>query len=147
MLADGDMIGDHTWSHPDMPKLRVRQQRAQLLGAAAAIKKATGGFTPCLWRPPYGDVKPSLVSLARSLGFLTIMWDVDPRDWALPGVNAIYSNVVSHAHDGAIVIQHFGGGPRYQTLAALPREIDALRAKGYKFVTVTQLLGLQLLYR
>jgi len=75
------------------------------------------------------------------------MWDVDPRDWALPGVNAIYSNVVSHAHDGAIVIQHFGGGPRYQTLAALPREIDALRAKGYKFVTVTQLLGLQLLYR
>jgi peptidoglycan/xylan/chitin deacetylase (PgdA/CDA1 family) len=147
MLADGDMIGDHTWSHLDLAKLRARQQRAQLLDAAAAIKRATRGFTPCLWRPPYGDITPSLVSLARSLGFLTIMWDVDPRDWALPGVGAIYSNVVGHAHNGAIVVQHVGGGPRFQTLAALPREIEALKGRGYQFVTVAQLLGLQLLYR
>jgi peptidoglycan/xylan/chitin deacetylase (PgdA/CDA1 family) len=75
------------------------------------------------------------------------MWDVDPRDWSMPGVGAIYSNIVAHAHNGAIVIQHVGGGPRQQTLAALPREIETLRAKGYRFVTVDQLLGLQLLYR
>lgn len=147
MLANGDMIGDHTWSHPNMAALGAGQERAQLLNTAAAIKRATGGFTPCLWRPPYGAISHSLVSLARSLGFLTIMWDIDPRDWALPGVGAIYSNVVRNARNGAIVIQHFGGGPRYQTLAAVPREISALRARGYKFVTVTQLLGLKLVYR
>lgn len=130
-----------------MAALRPRQQRAQLLNTAAAIKRETGGFTPCLWRPPYGAISRSLVSLARSLGFLTIMWDVDPRDWALPGVGAIYSNVVRNAHSGAIVIQHFGGGPRNQTLAAVPHEITALEARGYKFVTVTQLLGLRLVYR
>jgi len=147
MLADGDMIGDHSWSHPDVAALPASQQRQQLLSAAAAIRRATGGFTPCLWRPPYGDISPSLISLARSLGFLTIMWNVDPRDWALPGAGAIYSNVVANAHDGAIVIQHFGGGPRYETVAALPHEIDTLRREGYAFVTVAQLLGLRLIYR
>ncbi|HUE25640.1 MAG TPA: polysaccharide deacetylase family protein [Solirubrobacteraceae bacterium] len=147
MLADGDMIGDHTWSHPSMPGLSASEQRSQLLDTAAAIRNATGGFTPCLWRPPYGAISPSLVSLARSLGFLTIMWDVDPRDWASPGVEAIYSNVVANARDGAIVLQHFGGGPRYQTLAALPQEIQTLRREGYRFVTVAEMLGLRLVYR
>ncbi len=113
MLADGDMIGDHTWSHPNMAALKPAAQRVQLRATLSAIQRATGGFTPCLWRPPYGAISPSLVKLARSLGLLTIMWNVDPRDWALPGVDAIYGNVVSHATPGAIVIQHFGGGPRY----------------------------------
>jgi peptidoglycan/xylan/chitin deacetylase (PgdA/CDA1 family) len=147
MLADGDMIGDHTWSHPDMTTLSPSEQRAQLLQSAAAIRKATGGFTPCLWRPPYGAVSPSVVKLARSLGFITIMWDIDPRDWANPGVPAIYGNVIVNARNGAIVLQHFGGGPRYETLAALSEEIRTLRREGYTFVTVAQMLGLQLLYR
>jgi peptidoglycan-N-acetylglucosamine deacetylase len=90
MLADGDMIGDHSWSHPDVAALSPAGQRAQLLDAVDAIRRATRGFTPCLWRPPYGDISPSLIKLARSLGLITVMWNVDPRDWALPGVNAIY---------------------------------------------------------
>ena len=63
------------------------------------------------------------------MGFTTIQWDIDPRDWALPGTNAIYQNVISNAHPGAIVIQHDGGGNRSETLAALPREIDTLRSE------------------
>lgn len=147
MLADGDMIGDHTWSHPDMAALSPAGQRAQLLHTVDAIRKATHGFTPCLWRPPYGDISPSLVKLARSLGLITVMWNVDPRDWATPGVDAIYENVIANARPGAIVIQHFGGGPREETLAALPREIETLRSRGYHFVTVAQMLGLKLVYR
>ena len=72
---------------------------------------------------------------------------MDPRDWARPGTDAIYDNVVANAHSGAIVLQHDGGGDRSETLAALPREIATLRGEGYKFVTVTQLLGQRLLYR
>ena len=147
MLADGDMIGDHSWSHPMWPRCRSAEQRFQLVQTIDAIRKATGGFTPCLWRPPYGDISPELVSLARSLGLVTVMWDVDPRDWSLPGVSAIYDNVVDNARNGAIVIQHFGGGPRYETVAALPREIETLRARGYRFVTVAQMLGLRLIYK
>lgn len=147
MLADGDMIGDHTWSHPNVTTLPASEQRQQLLSTADAIRRATHGFSPCLWRPPYGAISPALVTLARSLGFLTIMWDVDPRDWATPGVGAIYDDVVSDARDGAIVLQHFGGGPRYQTIAALPQEIDTLRSEGYRFVTVAEMLRLRLVYR
>ena len=146
MLADGDMIGDHTWTHPMMTGLSPAAQSSELEQTAGAIRDRTG-FTPCLWRPPYGDIDPQLVSLARSLGFLTIMWDIDPRDWALPGVGAIEANVLGNAHNGAIVIQHFGGGPRFETLAALPDEITSLRARGYQFVTVAQLLGLRLIYK
>jgi peptidoglycan/xylan/chitin deacetylase (PgdA/CDA1 family) len=146
MLADGDMIGDHTWTHPNMTSLSPAAQTSELEQTADAIRKRSG-FTPCLWRPPYGATDPQLIALARSLGMLTIMWDVDPRDWSLPGTAAIYQRVVSAAHNGAIVIQHFGGGPRYETLAALPREIATLRSEGYTFVTVSQLLGLKLIYR
>jgi peptidoglycan/xylan/chitin deacetylase (PgdA/CDA1 family) len=147
MLADGDMIGDHTWSHPDLLGLSLAGQRAEIARAAAAIRRATGGFEPCLFRAPDGLVSSGLVALARSMGFATIQWNVDPRDWALPGTNAILDNVLANARDGAIVEEHFGGGPRYETLAALPQEIAGLRAKGYQLVTLTQMLGYQLVYR
>jgi peptidoglycan-N-acetylglucosamine deacetylase len=146
MLADGDMIGDHTWSHAtvsgDGPFAA-----GEISQAADAIRGATGGFTPCLFRAPGGAVSSALISEARSMGFTTIQWDIDPRDWARPGTGAIYSNVVGHAHNGAIVIQHDGGGDRSETLAALPHEIDTLRHDGYQFVTVAELLGQRLVYR
>ncbi|MBV8927985.1 MAG: polysaccharide deacetylase family protein, partial [Mycobacteriaceae bacterium] len=147
MLADGDMIGDHTWSHPDMVGLSPAAQREQIERAAAAIRDATGGFEPCLFRAPDGAVNSTLLAVARSMGFATIQWDVDPRDWALPGVSAIIDNVVANAHDGAIVEEHFGGGPRYETLDALTQEITELRARGYQLVTLTQMLGYKLVYR
>ena len=62
--------------------------------------------------------------LARSLGFLTINWNIDPRDWALPGVGAIEANVLANARNGGIVEMHFGGGPRYETLDSLPTIIN-----------------------
>jgi peptidoglycan-N-acetylglucosamine deacetylase len=147
MLADGDMIGDHTWSHPDMVGLSAVEQRAQISLAAEAIRKATGGFEPCLFRAPGGAVDPSLLALARSLGFTTIQWDIDPRDWALPGESEIINDVLENAHDGGIIEEHFGGGPRYETLDALPEEVAGLRKRGYQFVTLTQMLGYKLVYR
>ena len=146
MLADGDMIGDHTWSHI-VVAAGGPVAESQIEQAADAIRKATHGFTPCLFRAPDGSVSPALIGEARSLGFTTIQWDIDPRDWALPGVGEIEDNVLANAHPGAIAIMHDGGGDRSETLAALPDIIDTLRARGYTFVTVTQLLGQRLLYR
>jgi peptidoglycan/xylan/chitin deacetylase (PgdA/CDA1 family) len=147
MLADGDMIGDHTWSHTDLLGLSAAEQREQLLLAADAIRKATGGFEPCLFRAPYGAVDRSLLKLARSMGFTTIQWDIDPRDWALPGESKIIEDVLANAHNGGIVEEHFGGGPRYETLDALPEEVAGLRMRGYQLVTLTQMLGYKLVYR
>jgi peptidoglycan/xylan/chitin deacetylase (PgdA/CDA1 family) len=146
MLRDGDIIGDHSWSHPNLSGDGSFAYK-QIRSTALAIQRATGGFYPCLFRAPYGATSPALLDEARRMGFTTIQWDVDPRDWSLPGTQAIYSNVVNNAHPGAIVIQHDGGGPRQETLAALPHEIDTLRARGYHFVTVAQLLGYRLIYK
>jgi peptidoglycan/xylan/chitin deacetylase (PgdA/CDA1 family) len=146
MLADGDMVGDHTWSHIVVAAAGPVAAE-QIDRTAVAVRDATHGFTPCLFRAPGGDVSSALIGEARSMGFTTIQWDIDPRDWALPGVGEIEGNVLANAHPGAIVILHDGGGDRSQTLAALPDIIDTLRARGYTFVTVTQLLGQHVIYR
>ena len=145
MLADGDIIGDHTWNHADVAG-DGSFGAGEIAEAAGAIRSLTG-FNPCLFRAPGGAVSSALIGEARSMGFTTIEWDVDPRDWARPGTDAIYSTVVGNAHNGSIVLQHDGGGDRSETLAALPREIATLRREGFGFVTVTDLLGQRLIYR
>ena len=140
ILAEGDEIGDHTMNHVEFPGYD------QIAGAAARIRAYTH-FEPCLFRPPGGGVNASVVSTAGSLGMRTVTWDVDPRDWSLPGTEAIYSNIVSHAQSGSIILMHDGGGPRSETLVALPRLIDTLRARGFGFATVSELLGYRIVYR
>ncbi|HSC22015.1 MAG TPA: polysaccharide deacetylase family protein, partial [Solirubrobacterales bacterium] len=140
ILAEGDEIGDHTMNHVEYPGYD------QIAGAAARIRAYTH-FRPCLFRPPGGGVNASVIATAGSLGMRTINWDVDPRDWSLPGTGEIYSNIVGHAQSGSIILMHDGGGPRGETLAALPRIIDNLRARGFGFTTVSELLGYRILYR
>ncbi|HVX32694.1 MAG TPA: polysaccharide deacetylase family protein [Solirubrobacterales bacterium] len=140
ILAEGDEIGDHTMNHVEYPG------HGQIAGAARRIQDYTG-FEPCLFRPPGGAVNSGVVATAGSLGMKTITWDVDPRDWSLPGSGAIYDNIVNNAKPGAIILMHDGGGPRDETLTALPQIIDTLRAKGYDFETVSALLGDRMLYR
>lgn len=143
-LRDGDALGDHTWSHPDLALLG--NPRAQLQSALAAIR-GVSGYTPCVFRPPYGAYNSNTVSAARSLGMATVTWDVDPTDWALPGTGAIVSRVLAQVHPGSIILSHDGGGPRGQTLAAYPQIFSALRARGYRFVTIPELLGFRPVYR
>jgi peptidoglycan/xylan/chitin deacetylase (PgdA/CDA1 family) len=146
MLKDGDMIGDHTWSHINVSG-DGPVAASQISMTADAIRGATRGFRPCLFRAPGGAVSGALISEARGMGFTIIQWDVDPRDWARPGTGAIYGTVTGNARPGSIILQHDGGGDRSETLAALPQEIDTLRRAGYHFVTVTQLLGYRLIYK
>jgi peptidoglycan-N-acetylglucosamine deacetylase len=143
-LLDGDVLGDHTYTHPDL--LTNPDPRGQLARTIAAIRGLTG-YSPCVFRPPYGDYDSAVVRTARSLGLATVMWDVDPSDWALPGTPAIEQRVLAQVRPGSIVISHDGGGPRGETLAAYPHIISALRARGYRFVTIPQLLGLRPVYR
>ena len=140
ILAEGNELGDHTMNHVEFPGYD------QIAGAAARIRAYTH-FQPCLFRPPGGGVNAGVVATAGSLGMETVNWDVDPRDWSLPGTEAIYSTIVSHARNGSVILMHDGGGPRGETLAALPRAIDALRARGFGFATVSALLGHRILYR
>jgi len=139
ILREGDEIGDHTVNHVEFPGY------FQIAGAAARIRSSTH-FQPCVFRPPGGAVNSSVVATAGGLGMQTILWDVDPADWSDPGSGAVYSRVVSAVRPGSIVLMHDGGGDRSGTLAALPRIVDALRARGYRFATVSELLGKRLIY-
>ena len=133
-LAHGHELANHSLNHEALPS------SASLRATSDRINAATG-FTPCTFRPPYGDYNSGTVAAARANEMSTVLWDVDTRDWTLPGSGAIYSRAVAGAHPGAIIVMHDGGGPRGQTVAALPRIIDELESRGYDLVTVTKLLG------
>jgi peptidoglycan/xylan/chitin deacetylase (PgdA/CDA1 family) len=143
-LRNGDVLGDHSYSHPDL--LLSGGVRSQLQRTLAAIR-GSSGYTPCVFRPPYGAYDASVVQTARSLGMATVLWDVDPTDWALPGVAAIERRVLAQVTPGSIIISHDGGGPRGQTLAAYPSIIAALRRRGYRIVTIPELLGFRPVYQ
>jgi peptidoglycan/xylan/chitin deacetylase (PgdA/CDA1 family) len=142
-LRNGDVLGDHTFSHPDLAT--SDEVRGQLLSTIGAIR-AVSGYTPCVFRPPYGDYDSSVLSTARSLGLSTVLWNVDPADYTQPGTAAIEQRVLAQVKPGSIIISHDGGGPRGQTLAAYPGIIRRLRARGYRIVTVLQMLGYRPLY-
>jgi peptidoglycan-N-acetylglucosamine deacetylase len=143
-IRDGDVVGDHSWGHPRLAGDGPFAKQ-QLSSTKQAIEHATG-FAPCLFRAPYGDVSGALVTEAGGLGLTTIQWNVDPRDWSMPGTGTIVQRVTSAVRPGSIVIMHDGGGPRGQTVAAIPRIVTALRSRGYGFETVPALLGGGMVY-
>jgi peptidoglycan/xylan/chitin deacetylase (PgdA/CDA1 family) len=138
------MIGDHTFTHPDL--VTAGGVQSQLQRTIQAIR-GLSGYTPCVFRPPYGDYDSAVLRTAASLGLATILWEVDPSDYTLPGVSVIEQRVLAQVRPGAIVLSHDGGGPREQTLAAYPYIIRTLRDRGYRFVTVPELLGFRTVYR
>jgi peptidoglycan/xylan/chitin deacetylase (PgdA/CDA1 family) len=142
-LRDGDVLGDHTFSHPYLTL--IGNVRAELGDTIRAIR-GLSGYTPCVFRPPYGAYDQSIVQTARSLGLATVLWNVDPSDYTLPGTEAIEQRVLAQVQPGSIIISHDGGGPRSETLAAYPSIITGLRRRGYRIVTIPQLLGFRPLY-
>ena len=139
VLAAGDAIGNHSWDHANLGA-GGPAATDELVRTNAAIRRATG-FTPCLFRPPYRATGADLVARVRAQGMTSVLWSVDPADWATPGTGVIVGRVLAQTGPGAIILDHDGGGNRSQTLAAIPQMVAALRARGYTFVTVPELLG------
>lgn len=138
IVAAGHAIGDHSTTHPVMTKLAPAAQRAQIRGCEQRVLAATGRTTAPLFRPPYGATNSQLAASAAAEEHPCVMlWDVDTRDWASPGVNRIIYTVDSGVRPGSIVLMH--GGPP-QTPKALPTIIHDLKAKGYRMVTLPELL-------
>lgn len=133
ILASGDEIGNHSFDHPKYPGY------GELASTQRRIRAATG-FTPCLFRPPYGLIDAKVAAAARRTHLEIVLWDVDSRDDKHPGVATIHSNAVGLPQAGSIVLMH-DGGHHPQTVRALPGVIRGLRSRGFRFVTVTKLLG------
>jgi peptidoglycan/xylan/chitin deacetylase (PgdA/CDA1 family) len=139
IVARGYPIGDHTQSHAPMSHLSPKDQQTQLLQDTAAIGDYGVPF-PRMYRPPYGLWNPATLSLLKRYRMLMVLWTVDTDDYRQPGVSAIVDRAVNGAKPGAIILLHDAGGDRAQTVAALPRIIRRLRARGYNLVTIPRLL-------
>jgi peptidoglycan/xylan/chitin deacetylase (PgdA/CDA1 family) len=135
----GHIIGNHTWSHPQLPHLSASAIYQQLQSTSHIIQ-ASIGVKPLLFRPPYGMFNKQVLAQASSLNLSTIVWDDEARDWSLPGVNIIIQRILHLVHNGSIILLHDGGGNRAQTVAALPTIISILRQRGYTFVTIPQMI-------
>ncbi len=148
---EGHDIGNHTFTHPDVSEIPSAQLDLEL-NATQRVLESKIGIRTVLFRPPFvKDIEPETQEQARTLsasaalGYITIGQRIDPLDWGRPGVDEIVRRTVSYAtrQGGNVVLLHDGGGDRAQTIAALPRIIDELRAQGYRFVTLYELLGLK----
>jgi peptidoglycan/xylan/chitin deacetylase (PgdA/CDA1 family) len=139
IVADGYPIGDHTLDHAAMSRLTPAEQRLQLLQQAAIIHHYGAPF-PRMFRPPFGLWDKQTLALLHRYRMLMVMWTVDTSDYREAGVSAIVHSAVSGARPGAIILMHDAGGNRSETVAALPRIIHRLKARGYKLVTVPKLL-------
>lgn len=142
IVDEGHAVGNHTYSHPELPKLSLGEVKREIERTGATIR-ATAGFEPAMIRPPYGDIRPAQLEWARSRGYTVVNWDVDSQDWRQIPSGVVLRNAVKGLRPGSIILMHAGGGSGqnlFGTVNALPHLIDQLRAKGYELVTVPELL-------
>ena len=143
--ASGSELGVHSFSHPDLgtlPRWRVDRELAETQLAIAGA----AGVTTFLLRPPYSSVASAIdgpgyntVLAAGQDGYVSVFTTDDGEDWQRPGVDAIVANATPKSDEtaGSVVLMHDAGGDRSETVAALEKYLPAMKAKGYKFVTVT----------
>ncbi|HMJ04845.1 MAG TPA: polysaccharide deacetylase family protein [Chthoniobacterales bacterium] len=136
---EGHEIANHSWSHPNLGKMSDEAVRRELQKTDDAIKAATG-VRPTLMRPPYGSLNARQKAwIHDTLGYRIIIWDVDPLDWKRPGPAVVTSRILKETRPGSIILDHDIHPP---TIESLPATFEQLQAKGFKFVTVSELLAL-----
>ncbi len=141
IVATGSEIANHTFNHYSLTGLTDAEIEEQITSCGTLLETYTGA-RPTLFRPPHGRYDTRVVDIARRLGYRTILWsdapDDSPKDNSMLPVDVTIDRVVEQARPGGIVLLHSG---QYNTIMALPEIIAQLRAQGYTFVTVSQLLG------
>ena len=149
IVAQGHTVGNHSYSHPYFTKISTDAMKYQLNKTETLFKNLTGKTTKPYFRPPYGAYNTLVLQTVGSIGYTrTIKWNIDTIDWDGRSAYRIYSKVLNNIVPGSIVLMHTGAGAKY-TPTALPTIIKGLKAKGYRFLTIPQLLALtagQVLY-
>ena len=130
-------IGVHSWDHSNLTTLSTEQIRKQLVRTLRIIKQVTG-VSANLSRPPYGATNRRVRMVERQLGLAEILWDVDTADWLYRDPDSVIRRALRSVHRNSIILMH---DIRPTTVDAAPRLIRALRSRGFKLVTVTELLG------
>ena len=137
MIAEaGHEIGTHSNTHPDMAAISREEIEQELSRSCERIEKAGGGKAT-LFRAPSGSYSNELIKTASELGFTTIQWDVDSRDWKDFSAGEMVESVTSNVQKGSIILFHSG---KANTAEALPQILEILKNGGYEFVKVSELI-------
>jgi len=138
-LAEGHQVCNHSYTHPDLARMSDSAVRSEIQKTQDAIINASG-YKPILMRPPYGAMTArQRLWVSNEFGFKIILWDVDPLDWKRPGSSVVAQRIISGVRPGSIILSH---DIHSGTVDAMPQVFDTLLAKGYKFVTVSELLAM-----
>jgi peptidoglycan/xylan/chitin deacetylase (PgdA/CDA1 family) len=133
----GHEVAAHSYDHKQFTKLSESGLQRQLQLTHDLITSATG-VAPTTLRPPYGATNSRVNAACEEMGYKVVLWDVDTNDWRKRTSQQMIAEILKTARDGSIILMH----DRYQTtLDTTEAVIDALRAKGYEFVTVAELLS------
>jgi len=138
VVKAGNEVGNHSWNHPDFSQIGTTASVNQVIRTDRAIYAATGKL-PQYMRPPYGNIT---AAEGRKIQHPIVRWSVDSRDWAYLNKAKDINEVLRTTHPGSIILMHDIHAP---SVAAVPTIIKRLKAKGYHFVTVSQLLNQQAL--
>ncbi len=139
IVAEGHEVANHSWSHPQLSAMSDEKVRAELQKTHDAIVQATG-VTPKLMRPPYGAFTARQRAWANGVwGYKCILWDVDPLDWKFHNAEHVKSEILKGAVAGSIILSH---DIHKTTIDAMPETLDGLLAKGFKFLTVSELVAM-----
>ena len=137
--AEGHEIGNHSWDHKAFPKSGGAGVASEINQTNAAIESAIGK-KPVLVRPPYGATTATITKrLNEEFGLKVIMWDVDPLDWKNRNSEHVKAEILKATKAGSIVLSH---DIHPTTVDAMAGTIDALKEKGFKFVTVSELIAM-----
>jgi len=138
IAEDGNEIGNHTYSHPELDKISPEQVAAELAKAKATLVALSGERSPAwLMRPPHGRFTEATVKAAQAAGFDVVLWSDAPGDWQRTTAESLTSHMFAFATAPEIAILHSGSLP---TIDMLQEVVPRFRAAGYRFVTVSELL-------
>lgn len=148
IIAEGHQIGSHTYDHAsgsgqgvNLTFMTADEQREEVEKGFKAIEDVAGTTVSRIMRAPGGNYYGDLITNLKDLITAEIGWNVDTEDWRKPGVESI-KNAITSAKSGQVVLMHDGGGDRSQTVEALRQALPELKAEGYSFVTIDELLAL-----
>jgi chitin deacetylase len=140
-IAEGHVIGNHTWHH--WYQFLNPQAAAYEIDHTADLIYQVTGIKTNLFRPPGGIMHNGVADYARNNKYAIVLWSSDSVDYSRPAVPKLINNVFRNAKPGGIILMHDGGGNRSKTVQALPEIIANFRKQGYSFVTIPELLAMQ----
>lgn len=138
MVAEGHLIGNHSWSHPDMTRIADDRIKTELDKVKEAVAEATGQKEMLFLRPPRGIFSERTLAVSKQLGYTNVFWSVAYKDWDTKvqrGWKYAYDNVTSQLHPGAVILLH---SVSQDNAEALPKIIDDARKQGYEFKSLQQ---------